>query len=264
MQIIFSNNQTVDLLLHTSPLAEIYKNIYKHLQNVRINFKEWDNPYYVANMTHEQLVDKLIFFGAKLSLEIDRQLCLEKNRDYFNKIHEVYEKNYNGNPAWLDFHELIHLCEYKDKPKILYIDYREKSGSLIKAFNLEWARNATTKIKAGNVFVQWAELGKTPYHYWVNNEPNDLTRMKELIKPWTELRPNIVVALEDIDTLHDIKISAFELWWQQYSKELCQYWNIDSWTTHDIFSVPVFGYVPDYKSIITQLQNFVSPVKVKV
>jgi len=263
MQVFFSNNKSVDLVLANSPLAEIYQKIYRHLGHVPITFYDWDNPYYIDTMTHEQLVEKLIWFGNRLSLSIDRELCLLQDQTYFNDIHKIYEKNYDGNPAWLEFHEHIHLCESEQLGwKVLHIDYREKAGMLERKFNPDWAKDATTKIKAGDVFVNWAELGKTPYGYWKDNEPNDIPRMCELIKPWLKLRPKIQVALEDIDTLQHIEITEFETWWKQYSPALCKHWNIDSWSTHDIFSVSVFGRVPNYQEIIDHLKQHQKPTRI--
>jgi hypothetical protein len=264
MQIVFSNGKTVDLILNQTPMADVYQNIYKHLGNAPIPFRDWDNPFYFSNMTHQELVEKLILYASKVHVPIDRECCLTQDQNYLNDMHKIYEKNYNGDPSWLDFHEHIHLCETKHVQtlKILRIDYREKSGMLEKPFDYKWLKNATTKIKAGDVFVNWAELGKTPYSYWKNNEPNDTIRMRELIKPWIKLRPNIMVALEDIDTLKNVEVEKFESWWAQHSQPLCQYWNIPAWSTTDIFSATVFGQVPNFETITTQLKNNHKPVKV--
>jgi len=264
MQIVFSNNQKIDLILEPTPLASVYQSIYKHLSNVPIPFRDWDNPFYSSNLNLQQLIDKLIDYASKVHVEIDQERCLAQDQNYFNDIHKIYEENYKGDPAWLDFHEHIHLCENRlmQTLKILHIDYREKSGLLEKPFDFDWLKNSTTKIQAGDVFVNWSELGKTPYQYWNNNEPNDTIRMRELVKPWLKLRPKIMVALEDIDTLKDVRVQEFESWWSQYSEELCQYWNISSWTTNNIFSVSVFGRVPNFETITTQLKNNQKPVKV--
>jgi hypothetical protein len=264
MRIVFSNNKSIDLVLDSTPLANTYKTIYKHLQHIAIPFRDWDNPFYFDNCTHSQQVESLITYGNKLSLTIDRDLCLARDQSYFNAIHKIYETNYNGDPAWLDFHEHIHACEKSiiTNTKVLHIDYREKSGPLEKLFVSDWSKNATTKIQAGDVFVKWAELGKTPYSYWKNNEPDDLERMCTLIKPWLKLRPKIIVALEDIDTLDNIEVTKFESWWSQYSAALGRHWNCTSWTTHDIFAVSIFGHVPNFQEITTQLKYNAKPVKV--
>ena len=60
MQILFSDRDTVDLTLTSTPLACVYQKIYKHLCHVPIPFNEWDNPYYVIDTPHQKLVNKLV------------------------------------------------------------------------------------------------------------------------------------------------------------------------------------------------------------
>ena len=261
MQIVFSNTTAVDLILESTPLATVYQKIYKHLGHVAVPFRRWDHPFYCNTL--EELVEQLILCASKVSVTVCRESCLNQDQNHFNAIHEIYEHNYNGDPAWLNFHEHIHLCERwpVQKPR-LTIDYREKSGMLERPFDLAWLENATTKIKAGDVFVEWAELGKTPYGYWENNEPDNMDRMCELAKPWLTLRPKIVVALEDIDTMNNVDIPAFESWWKHHSKEWCQHWNLLSWSIVDIFSVVRLGQVPEFKNIIEQLKNNNTPTKI--
>jgi hypothetical protein len=265
MQILFSDKDTVDLTLASTPLAVVYQKIYKHLCHVPIPFNEWDNPYYVINTPHQELVNKLIFYANQVSVQIDQSACMSQDQQYFNTIHEIYEKNYNGDPAWLNFHEHIHLCEKNnnvERYNFLHIDYREKSGMLERPFDFDWLRYSTTKIKAGDVFVRWAELGKTPYTYWKNGEPNDSTRMCELIKPWLVLKPKMCIALEDIDTLKNIESHEFESWWKQYSEIWCRHWNIPAWTLIDIFSAVIFGKVEDFEKIKEKLKNSITPTKI--
>jgi hypothetical protein len=84
--------------------------------------------------------------------------------------------------------------------------------------------------------------------------------MCELVKPWLKLRPKIIVALEDIDILDNVDIDTFESWWAQHSEILCRHWNRKTWTTHDIFSVSVFGQVPMVQDIIQNLKNNAKPI----
>jgi hypothetical protein len=268
MQIVFSNGETVDLLLNQTPVTLIYQKIYKHLQHVTIPFQDWDSPFYFYNHSLTQLVNKLIMYAEKVNMPIDQERCLAQDQDYLNALHVVYENNCNNGPEWSDFHRHLHMCEKNHvsetlMQKTLKIDYNDKSGLLEKPFDRQWLNNATSKITAGDVFVCWQELGKTPYTYWSDNEPNDIIRMQQVIKPWTKLRPNIFVALEDIDLQKDPKKSAeFETWWAQYSKELCQYWNTPLWTLDDMSKCLVLGKVSDIDTITMLLKNNAKPIRV--
>lgn len=241
MQILFDTD-LVSFHLLESPLAPIYRRILSHLRHLDIPFRLWDNRLY----PNQDPVTKLISYGSKIGIEIDPILCYASDQNYLNFLHRVYEKSYDGNPKWLDFHDHIHLCEKSSgsiKHPRLYINWREKAGMLERTFDLDWLKTATTRVSAGDVYVEWAELGKTPYTYWLNKEPNDMDRIKELCKPWLKLKPKIVISLED----HDYATSSeeFELWWKLYHDEWCRHWQIPKWDLDDMCAKLVFGYMPD-------------------
>lgn len=264
MNLIFSNNHVVELDIDHSPLGMTYQKIYKNLSKVPIPFRPWDNPYYRENLTYTEMVDQLVMYAQRVSVDIDRSKCLSQDQQYFNYIHKIYEKNYDGNPAWLDFHEHIHLCEYyfQEIKHQLNIDYRELAGLLEKPMNPVWMANTQTTVRAGDVYTQWAELGKTPYGYWKNNEPNDIKRICELVKPWLKLRPKICVALDDEDKLKNIQCEEFESWWKDYQAAWEQHWNVSSWNIKNIFGVSVFGKTSQVESIKKQLKNNAVPVRI--
>jgi len=268
MKLIFSNNTQVDLCIKDNDLGQLYNKIYKNLRHATLRFREWDNPYYLDHITYEQLINNLEFYGHKVDVIIDRLRVQAREQLYFNQIHKIYELNYNGRLEWLDFHEHIHLCEnkndHKPRPKILDIDYREKAGMLEQPFDLNWLTESTTLIQAGDVFVTWAELGKTPYFYWRDNEPTDLERLCRLAKPWLKLRPKIKVALEDFDNLKNKELEQFNQWWTTYEADWCHHWNLKSWTVKDMFSSAVIGHVTDPGAVKLLLQNNVHPTGVSM
>ena len=263
MKIVFSNNTAVDLILESTPLATVYQKIYKHLGHVAVPFRDWDHPFYCNTLT--ELVEQLVTCGKIVSVEVDAVQCFSQNQEYFNFLHQIYEKKYNGDPAWLNFHEHIHMCErWPVQQPTLTIDYREKAGMLEQPFDLAWLENATTKIQAGDVYVEWSELGKTPYSYWKDHEPNNLTRMCELAKPWVTLIPKLQVALTDTDTLANKKITEFENWWKSYSNSWCQHWQIPKWTIADQYSVIVIGRIDPIEPMMDLLKNQIHPIKVQL
>jgi hypothetical protein len=266
MKLLFSNSNQIDLGINDTILGSLYKKIYTHLSKTELVFRDWDNPYYLDHLTYEELVEKLTLYAHRVAVEIDKNRCLTFDQRYFNEIHKIYELNYNGQPAWLDFHEHIHLCEYYShrRTKMLDIDYREKSGPLEKPFDLKWLEDSTTYVKAGDVFVTWAELGKTPYFYWSNGEPNDIDRLCRLAKPWLILRPKIKIALEDIDHMGNKKIKEFESWWADYEEPWCRHWNLKSWSSQDMFSSAVVGKVSDLDAVVSLLQNNTNPTGISM
>ena len=279
MKLSFQNNHQVPIQLHLGPALTAVQDRYKHLQHVPIKFNEWENPFYTHNNTYDELVRQLIKFGKKVMVPVDQELCLSKTQSYLNHLHEIYEKNYNGDPGWLAFHEHIHLCELHGNDdankKILVIDHRELAGPLNKKFDTTWLCNSTVKVKAGDVYFFWAELGKTPYGYWKNNEPNDINRLCELAKPWLTVRGQLSIALEDVDTIPDQeKWKEFCNWFAPFKEEWMRRWNIDKLLDDEISSSSlgsghqgakiIIGKVDNVNLILENLDNDIFPQSIKL
>ena len=226
MQIVFDSDSVFFDLIDCE-IAPIYQKIVSHLRHIDIPFRQWDNPFQISDC-----VNGLITHARNLGLQIDQARCQAQDQSYLNWLHKIYEQRYDGDPRWLDFHEHIHLCERREQShQYLQIDFREKAGLLEIPFQQHWLKNSTTKIRTGDVFVHWAELGKIPYVYWLDREPNDIGRIKELCKPWLKLRPMILVAFEDYDYL--TVSNEFDQWWQKYHDEWCQHWGLHKWNLID-------------------------------
>jgi|TARA_R110000782_G_scaffold161238_1_gene253233 hypothetical protein len=266
MELLFNDKSSI-LIKTRDCLAwsEVHK-IYRHLQHIDIPFKAWDYPSYTSQHSFKSLVDKLAHFGKLLDIDIDISRCLRLDQTYYNLIHKIYEDNYNGNPTWLDFHEHIHICEQKN-PKISSIyrqDWREQAGPLIKKINKDLYTDLTTKINAGDVFTQWAELGKPPCQYWKDNEPNNIKRICELAKPWDNFNPVLCVAMQDIDLLDNIDDNGFNEWWKLYENDWCRHWGIKKWSIEDMHGVLVYGTVDNIALLNYNLMNNISPVRISL
>ena len=267
MKILFSNNETVDLLIDDTPIGNLYKKIYHHLSRIPIPFSPWDNPYYRTTITYNECVDVLITHANNLSIDINKERCLAHDQLYFNQIHTIYEQNYNGDPRWLKFHENLHLCEdyvNQDYWKALKIDYREKMGPLEKPFDQNWLTSAVTKIKTGDVYVTCSELGKSPYAYWEDNEDYNIERLCQLGKPWLKFRPKIFVAVADMDRMKNVKLDEFNTWWSDYKEPWLKHWRLPDWTVEDMFGVNVYGRVTQIDLLTSLLKNNITPTRILI
>ena len=264
MKVLFNDGSIIPINLSDSSV--IVPNIikmYKHLQHIPIPFREWDSTFYNESHSYFEIVDRLAEFGQLVGVKIDKQQCLDNSQSYFNLIHKIYEDNYNGTPAWLDFHEHLHICESFDtQHQELVINYREKSGMLEQPFNFAWAESAVVELKAGDVYTSWAELGKSPYIYWKNNEPDNLQRLCQLAKPWLVLRPKLQIQLEDVNRLERKDIVNFNNWWKNYQEDWCLHWNIPDWTIKNMFSCSVIGNINNINNVTQLLKNNIYPEKV--
>jgi hypothetical protein len=265
MKIIFNDSSVIPIELYDSIVEPDVIKIYKHLQNITIPFQKWDSPFYSKNYSYADIVDFLAQCGELIGVKVDKKQCLSNTQQYFNLLHKIYEVGYNGLSAWLDFHEHIHICEnfHNQTGQLkLSIDYREKAGMLEKPFDFLWIQSAVTELKPGDVYISWAELGKSPYTYWQNNEPNDIQRICQLAKPWLTFRPKLNIALVDINSLYQKDIVNFNNWWKTYHEEWCLHWGIPQWTIENMFSHLVIGNVNDINNLTCLLKNNVFPEKV--
>lgn len=264
MQILFENGVQVQIQLTNSPAQDTILNIYKHLQHVPVTFRPWDSSLYRETHTFDEILEKLIEYGSQVGVTIELN---NLKQSYWNHLHQLYEENYDGRPEWLAFHEHIHLCEgyYIHQPhNTLAIDYREKSGLLERSFDRAWMTSATTKLKAGDVYLRWAELGKTPYDYYQDNEPETIDRLCNLAKPWLILKPRLMITLVDTDRMSNIDIDGFNKWWPTYEKEWCQYYNIPNWSVEEQHSVVVIGNIHPVDTVVNLLKTQIYPVKVQL
>lgn len=258
MHFLFSNSSIVEFELYNNPASQEIKRCLKHLQYIDLDFKEWDNPH--CQTSPENLLRD---YAKKLNIEIIDNQIFDQN--FLNHLHEIYEKNYDGSCHWLNFHEQIHRCEdlKKDTRRQLVIDFREKAGPLTRQFNQNWIDYSVTEVNEGDIFTFWSELGKTPYRYWVDNEPDNFNRLCELAKPWLHFRPKFFVALEKINFLENKKINEFNKWWQQHEESWCHHWGIDSdWSIIKQNSAIVLGKVNEYQKINDLLLNSVDVKRV--
>lgn len=265
MHILFANNTQVPVELTNSPVQDIVLGAYKNLQHVPIEFYDWDSPFYLDTIPFDAIVDRVVQYGKAVGFEVERERCTDQQ--YLNLIHQYYEFNYDGSDNWLAFHESLHLCEeynYRYPGKCAVINYREKSGPLEKKFEFNWISAGTTKIRAGDVFLAWAELGKTPYEYWRTGETNDIARICEFAKPWTKLRLKLNIATQDADTLANKRVDEFDTWWAQYKTEWCQHWNIPDWTVTNMYSPIVIGRVEQLDQFLNLLEQRIYPKQVRL
>lgn len=265
MQIIFSDNSVADLEIDATPMGKVYQTVYKHLSRIPIPFKPWDNPWYKKNLSLKQLVEQLNMYARRVGVDINIELCLQQDQAYLNSLHVIYENQYDGAPVWLDFHEHIHLCEQHHWPMSNFtsIDYRHLAGPLEKPMDPSWMCPMSTKIRAGEVFTRWSELGKQPYHYWRDGEPDNIDRLCTLSKPWLLLRPKIQIALEDINDIAQLDVARFEPWWERHRKAWCKHWNQPDCTVEQMFSSVVFGRVKNYELVTDNLKNNIVPIQIK-
>ena len=135
MQLIFDHGKDIEINLLPGEMQNILLFWFKHLGRVPIPWRAWDYPKKFKNIhTKVDLAHKLQAVGIVLDINVD--ISQLHSRPYLNDLHCIYEKRYNGDPAWLDYHEILHFIENMDleNPAYFYLNYRQLAGLLKKPF----------------------------------------------------------------------------------------------------------------------------------
>lgn len=270
MLIQWNNKQTLEMRWHDTPFAQTVARAFKHLQHVPLPWKPWDDSHWVNRTSLADIVAMFASRAKQLNIDIDSSLCLSKDQTYLNHLHTVYETLDKNNKQfaqhnWMEFHELIHRIERHphDPSQTVNIDYRHYYGLLEQPMKKEWMTPGV-QAQYGDVVVSWTELGKTPYDYWKDHEPNDIRRICQLVKPWVTLKPKLNIAYGPQFNPPDQELADFSHWWAPYETTWLRRWGLTEWTVaHQFMSIPV-GRLPDMDTMVSWLEQGYHPIGVKL
>lgn len=263
LKVVF-NNGSITVDLYNNEVASILYKKFKHLKNLPLNFQDQDVFFRFKSLSLTQNIDLLKKRARQVSviLDIDKLGKIE----YINQLHEEYEKNFDGNPAWLGFHETLHAIENLllavPVHPVITFDYRTLAGSLETNFDREYHNFSTYRVYRGECYVKMQELGKHPYMYFASNEPNSIDRLCKLAKPWLKLRPTIHVACADIDFLDGIDLNKFDQWFEPYKTAWCQHWNLNQWHSREQYQVIAIGRIDNLDKLVDRMQVNDDPIRV--
>ena len=260
----FYSGETVTVTLRNNTLVDTYKKMLKHLQHVKLEEYPLDNPY---RHDEETILSEIRKYSKLLDIDIDETQL--NNQQYLNYLHKIYEKTFRGNGKnkhndryWMHYQESVHLVEHLYVEQLdlinngvyVHADYREFAGKVKQPFLNIYRDLFETDIKAGTVCIDWTELGKIPYDYWMNREVEDLNRMYELMKPWTGIKPKLKIYIRDKDMVPE-DVSQFDAWFEQFKQPWLDHWGLTDWTHRDIFGRPPIGELDDLEKFKSLLKN---------
>ena len=230
----------IDYRLHDTVLARKWFTKLKHLRNIPVDPIESCTED-VSNL-HE------IYTQFCKFAEID---CLPistiVNQKECNLLHKVFEENHErlsrrkNNKILYKFHHAIHSSEKKKhhatKTKI-DIGWGIKEGPLTEVMQCQPFYEE--KLQKNNLYLPWSELGKTPYIYWINNEPTEQKRFNMLCKPHITFRAKFFIALHDIEGM--TFPNQFNQYFNQFKQQWLKHYGIDDWTERDEWSAPLLAH----------------------
>lgn len=265
IKIIWSDQNSVDLILFDNELSHWYSRCVSHLKNIPLHFGPRENPLDVSQSI-ASLSDSLIKHFSFFNISVD--LVKLPFQNYLNQLHEHYLKNFDQSKGsldqkrWLQIHDLIHLLESNNyASSFIWVDYKESAGPLIKKFNRQFLKYSTTVIKKGHCYLSAHELGKDLYKYWNDKEPNDIDNICRISKPWLFLRPLLDVAIKDHEHKkhHD---KSFLAWLEKYRYKWCKHWSLSDWQPQELSAFIPIGYIEDIDLLLERFAKLDYPVKI--
>ena len=239
--IIFSEETSCDYILADNLIAEKWFAKIKHLKNIPIDPIESK----LENLSNLQEIYE--DFCKENQIEI-KQFENIKDQNVLNELHKLYEDNHDklsriNSKILYKFHHAIHSAEEGGADrKNITVAWGTKEGLLAEQFNCN--PYYAEELKQNNIYLRWAELGKTPLKYWQNNEPSNQARINELCKPHTTLRAQFNICLKDF------KPKTFDQnfveWFAQYKDAWLKHHKIANWDGIDEYSAVLLAHT-DHK-----------------
>lgn len=239
--IVFNKNKQdlhCEYSLADNDVAIKWKSKIKHLQNIPIDTVE-------SKMEDLSNLEKHYnTFCEKYNI-VPLKFTNIREQKNLNLLHEIYENNHDrisrlkNNVDLYRFHHAIHQAEqqsHNDKTEI-YVSWGVKEGLLTEKYSCH--EYYADKIVKNNIYLPWAELGKKPFRYWLDNEPNNATRVNDLCKPHLTLRAKFFISL--IDKTPKKFPKKFEDWFKQYKKGWTKHYNIDNYSEVHNYSAPLLA-----------------------
>ena len=232
------NEIDLDYKLHDSLLAEKWAKTLNHLKRVPIDPIESK----VKKVTDlKNIYSEFCKFSELEPVDIEP---LDQNK--LNQLHEIYERHHErlckikNHEVIYKFHHCIHYHEDVNKKKMggrTYVSWGKREGPLTTRYDCyKFYENTIFK---NNIYLPWAELGKTPQVYWRNKEPNNQCRFNELAVPHVTFRAKFFIALHDyIPPPLDPK---FVQWFDQFKEEWFAHHGVDKWDNIHEHSAPLLA-----------------------
>jgi hypothetical protein len=213
-------------LVH-NPVSERWIKKIKHLSRIPHSVLETTGLSFAQNI--ERIHREFCEFAG-----IEYKKTNYSEQQLLNLLHELYVTNHDrlsklkNNNVLYEFHNAIHELE-KQAGKRFYIGWGTSEGPLEEQFNCNEYYSET--LVKNNLYLPWTELGKTPLHYYNNNEPTNVERFCNLAKPHVTLRAKFMIAMKDFDP--PALSPEFEQWFAQFKTQWTRHYNIKDWRACD-------------------------------
>lgn len=264
--------QTVNYNLADNEIAQQWFEKIKKLQNDGISLdSEFTSSIYGTSKSYEYYKQQLDNVVDWVNNTTDYRLTKKDHYDQQDlcAMHDVYVEMARD-PA-CDTHnetyclnKYIHLCEHTlDGPCSLpysAIAWGTNDGLTMQDFDIDPYKFYTLDIVPGNIYLYWAEVGKKPFEYWYNNDPDNAEHFLSLTRPHVSWSSHCKIALTPAGS----KLPAeFVKWFEPYKQPFLDKWHLDDWTVLHEFGAIELATLQDATVHTQLLETFESLESIK-
>ena len=254
------------IILRDNPIADYLIHCVKHLQNIPLEFNNRDNPLQIAEI--EQVMLRIADMAAGFGVDAD--VSRMQDQSYINHLHDRYVSGYRsqGDSAWLELHDLIHVLEdhVRQDRHSIYVDHKHRAGPLIKKFDRAWLDLCEEDCAVGDCYVSAHELGKTWWTYHRDGEPNDIDAICDLVRPWQWLKPVINIAFRCVrsrDLPHRTN-PEYVQWRDTHLSHWCHHHGITDFRSGEEFAKIPVGRLQDSDRVLELFSRGECPDQLKL
>lgn len=259
--------QTVDYNLANNEIAEQWFAKIKMLQGNGIApDPEFTSSIYGTSKSYEYYKQQLDNVVDWVNDHTNYQLTKKDHYDQQDlcAMHDVYVEMARD-PA-CDTHnetyclnKYIHLCENTlTGPSSLYyfpIAWGTNDGLTMQEFDIDPYKFYTSNIVPGNIYLYWSEVGKKPFEYWHNKDPDNVEHFLSLTCPHNTWSAHCKIALTPSGSGLPLD---FVKWFDQYKQPFLDKWGLDDWTVLHEFGAIELATLQDATVHTLLLETFES------
>jgi len=242
-----SGSQTVKYNLADNLIAQQWFDKIKLLQDQNISIDhEFTSSIYGVSKSYEYYKEKLDNIVDWVNNTTNYSIL---HKDHYTQsdlceMHDVYVTMAND-PACDIYNETyslnkyIHLCEHTlngpcTLPNVT-IAWGTNDGMTMQDFDTNPYEFYTTNIVPGNIYLYWVEIGKRPFEYWADKDPDNIEHFLSVACPHKTWSAHCKIALLTPPT----QLSEnYVRWFNKYKQAFLDKWNLKEWELlHDFGAI---------------------------
>jgi hypothetical protein len=227
--------ETLAYQLADNPIAKKWLEKISHLQHVPVDRSTTSDV--MEFRSYQEYKTRLDFIINWINT--NTHLSLAQQEHYTQEdlcvLHDHYldlmkDPRYDWQSLVHEFNTVIHCCEHALHQHVINhfkISWGGNDGPYMEKFQQCPYNYYTENIVPGNLYLYWAEQGKTPGEYFYNQDPDNLANFLKTTVPHQQFSGFCIL---QIGSRYNIG-TKFWQWFSKYKQAFVDKWHLDDWTS---------------------------------